>query len=415
MNRIVIIGGGFAGVWAAAGAARLRETQKVEPSQLSITLLNPQRDMAIRPRLYERHPEQMRVSLPRILGPIDVHYLQAAAEHIDTEAQRVTARTASGDEIELGYDRLALTAGSRLRRAPIAGAEHLHNVDTLAAAVALDQHLRDLPERDASAGRFTAVVIGSGFTGLEVATELTDRMRETAARAGAAEQARVVLIERAEVVGPELGAGPRPVIEHALETLGIDRLHGTTVQRVDPEGVKLANDEHISAQTVIWSAGMLASPLTEQIPAERDQLGRLAVSRTLQVNGQDAIFAAGDTAAAIAEEGRLTMQSCQHAHAMGRIAGHNLAAGLLGQRMVQFVPDPYVTCLDLGGAGAVFTTGWGRRIRVIGQEAKEIKRKINRAIYPPVDDRARILDAADYRAATRTPTPTREASAQRAA
>ncbi len=102
---------------------------------------------------------------------------------------------------------------------------------------------------------------------------------------------------------------------------------------------------------------MHASALTRFIPAQLDGLGRLAVDTALRV-GSPSIFAAGDTAAAILEEDHLAMQNCQHAQAMGRIAGHNAVADLVHVAALKFDPDPYVTCLDLGGGGAVFTTGW---------------------------------------------------------
>ncbi|NED85281.1 dehydrogenase, partial [Streptomyces sp. SID11233] len=82
-------------------------------------------------------------------------------------------------------------------------------------------------------------------------------------------------------------------------------------------------------------------------------------------------YAAGDTAAAEAGEGHLVMQSCQHAVPLGKFAGHNVAAGLLGVEQMPFAPASYVTCLDLGPAGAVLTAGWDRVVQLTGAEAKE--------------------------------------------
>jgi NADH dehydrogenase len=109
-------------------------------------------------------------------------------------------------------------------------------------------------------------------------------------------------------------------------------------------------------------------------------------------------WAAGDTAAALAEPGQLVMQSCQHAVPQGKHVGVNAAADLLGRPLVSFTPDPYVTCLDLGHIGAVLTTGWDRTVVQTGADAKNLKRKINAEwIYPPVDDAATILRHADHR------------------
>src|SRR5690349_17305255 len=127
-----------------------------------------------------------------------------------------------------------------------------------------------------STARNTIVVAGGGFTGIETAAEMPARVREAL---GADARVRVVVVERAEAIGPDLGPGPRPVIEQALAELGVETRLGSGVASVDAEGVTLANGERIESKTVIWTAGMRASALTEQIPAERDQFGRLHVDR----------------------------------------------------------------------------------------------------------------------------------------
>ncbi|MGW3730978.1 NAD(P)/FAD-dependent oxidoreductase, partial [Streptomyces sp. NPDC000851] len=253
-------------------------------------------------------------------------------------------------------------------------------------------HLRRLPEQPPSQGRYTAVVVGAGFTGLEIATALGQRLRAIADRQGAVEDVRVVLVDRADVVGPELGPGPRPTINDAIDELKIERRLGLTVASATREDVTLSDGEVIPTATVVWTAGMTASPLTAHIPGERDRLGRLSVDAHLQVIGVPDVYAAGDTALAPAEDGHDTTQSCQHALPMGKFAGHNVAAELLGNPLLPFTPDPYVTCLDLGPAGAVFTKGWDRKIALTGQEAKTLKQDINGLwIYPPLDDPEQIL------------------------
>ena len=82
--------------------------------------------------------------------------------------------------------------------------------------------------------------------------------------------------------------------------------------------------------------------------------------------------------------GKLALQSCQHALQLGRFAGENAARDLLGQPLIDYAQPRYVTCLDLGRAGAVFTEGWTRAVQKSGEEAKAIKRRINtQVIYPP--------------------------------
>lgn len=395
MSEVVIVGGGFAGLWCAAGVVRNRRAAGVSGSELRVTLVDGGDDIVIRPRLYEANPDRMRVALDRVLGPIGVRRLAGTVTAIDTSAHAVTAIGRDGGALELGYDRLVLAAGSRVVRPNLPGAEHLFDVDQLSGASALDAHLHRLPGTAASPGRYTAVVIGAGFTGLEVATELTGRLRKIA---GPGAAVRVVLVERSEAAGSVLGEGPRPHIEDALSRLEVDVRAGVSVARVRPDGVRLDDGTEIPAATTIWTGGMQASPLTTQVPGQRDEIGRLVVDQFLQVVGVPDVYAAGDTAAAEAELGHIVMQSCQHAVPQGKFAGHNVAADLLGQPLVPFAPNPYVTCLDLGPAGAVATMGWDRVVQQSGADAKQLKQNINTAwIYPPVDDAETILRQADHR------------------
>ncbi|MFG2631121.1 NAD(P)/FAD-dependent oxidoreductase [Streptomyces sp. NPDC048473] len=395
MYEVVIVGGGFAGVWTAAGIVRQRIEAGADESELRVTLVSAGDDLVMRPRLYEAGPDRMRVALDRILGPIGVRRVAATVTDIDTDGHEVSVVRRDGSHEVLSYDRLVLASGSQVVRPQFSGAEHLFDVDTLSGAAALEAHLLRLPRLPADEARFTAVVIGAGFTGLETATELTGRLRELA---GPDDNVRVVLVEREDAVGPELGEGPRPHILAALNELGVELRLGVSLALMTPHGVLLSDGTSLPSATTVWTAGAKASPLTAQIPGERDRLGRLAVDEFQRVIGVPDVYAAGDTAAALAEEGHVVMQSCQHATPQGKFAGANVAADLLGLDPVSFEPDPYATCLDLGPAGAVVTLGWDRVVQMTGQEAKEYKQTVNSVwIYPPVDDAEAILGAAHYK------------------
>jgi NADH dehydrogenase len=394
MSNVLIIGGGFAGVWAAAGVVRTCHEAGLPDTEIRVTLVAPGDDMVIRPRLYESDPQQMRVPLDRVLGPIGVRRVAATVTGIETGSRAVIAIGRDGAQLALPYDRLVLAAGSRVVRPTLDGAEHLFDVDTMPAAAALHAHILRLPTAPQEDGRFNAVVIGAGFTGLEVATEMVERLRAVAE----GRPVRVVLVEREAVVGPELGDGPRPLILEALAETGVETRLGVRVDSLDADGVSLSDGTHVAARTVVWTAGMRASSLTEQIPGERDAIGRLRVDEFLEVVGVPGVYAAGDTAAAEAEPGHIVMQSCQHAVPQGKFVGVNVASDLLGRPRVPFAPDPYVTCLDLGSYGAILTTGWDREVQQTRHEAKSLKRSINAEwIYPPVDDAATIVLHADHR------------------
>lgn len=129
---------------------------------------------------------------------------------------------------------------------------------------------------------------------------------------------------------------------------------------------------------------------------ERDGLGRVAVDEVMRVKGIDDVYAAGDVAAAMVDEPHLSVMSCQHGRPMGRFAGHNAAADLLGREELPLRIKWYVTCLDLGSWGALYTEGWNRLLVAQGSDAKTTKQTINRIrIYPPRPfDRQALLDAA---------------------
>jgi len=323
----------------------------------------------LRPRLYEPQPDLAKVALDRVLGPIGVEHLRASVSEIDADRRVVVA-----DGEEIGYDRLVLAAGSKLVRPQgVRGAERLFDIDTLEGAQRLTDHLRD---REG----YSAVVVGAGFVGLEAATALAAR-------------GRVLLVDRSDVVGHQLGPGPRHEIESALDELGIDRRLGTTVTEVGVGHAVLDDGSRVEADAVVWSVGMRASELTRQISTELDHLGRVPVDQWLRALPE--VFVAGDTAAAAFDADHTVMQACQHATPLGKVAGYNAAADLLGIPRRDFTPGPYVTCLDLGAAGAIFTRGWDRKVMASGADGAAVKRQINQHIHPPVDDASKILAAAD--------------------
>jgi NADH dehydrogenase len=236
-------------------------------------------------------------------------------------------------------------------------------------------------------------VVGAGFTGIELALELRDRLSAHGA-ARAAERARIVLIDRAETVGPELGAGPRPQIEAALAAAGVALRLGVTVRALGPDRVAFANDAVLAVDAVVLATGMAAAPFGAQVPGERDRLGRVVVDALLRAPAAPEIFVAGDAAVADTGDGHRTLQSCQHAGQLGRVAGENAARDLLGMEGVPYTQLRYITCLDLGRSGAVIAQGWERRVEKTGEEGKAVKRLINtQIIYPPADGSAEALFA----------------------
>ena len=180
---------------------------------------------------------------------------------------------------------------------------------------------------------------------------------------------------------------PRSALRHGWEF---------RVTAVEPMGITLNSDEIIPARTIVWCAGMRASPLAATLPATRDKLGRVAVDSFMRVAGLANVFAAGDMASSLVDGVHSTVMSCQFARPMGRFAGHNVIAELFGRPMIPLRIDWYVTVLDLGSCGALYTVGWDRQVLSCGRDAKAIKETINqKRIYPPRNgSRKDILAAA---------------------
>jgi NADH dehydrogenase len=349
----------------------------------------------MRPRFYEASPSAMSVPLLPLLDAAGVRFIQGEVLRIDRDQRSASAITADGDRFNVTYDRLVLAAGSKVNRPEMPGLlEYSFGIDQIEDACALDDHLQRLARMPATPSRNTVVVVGAGFTGIELATELPERLR---AAWGNDANINVILIEQAADIGPDLGPGPRPVIVQALRELHIDYQVNMRAAAIDGAGLTTANGERIEAQTVIWTAGPRASSLTAQISADCDRLGRLPVDANLRVAGDSNIYAAGDVAlAATDDDGHHALMSCQHALVMGRYAGHNVAADLLGLPPMPYRQVSYVTCLDLGGWGAVYTEGWEREVKMAGADAKTLKRMINtQVIYPPTADRSALFAAAD--------------------
>ncbi|GAB2841151.1 NAD(P)/FAD-dependent oxidoreductase [Pseudoduganella ginsengisoli] len=391
-RTILVVGSGFAGLWAALAAARVLDQHSV--MDVEVALVSPQPQLALRPRLHEGDPAAWSTDISPHLQAAGIRYIQGAVQRVHRQDSHVELAGADGAIQSVAYDRLVLAAGSAMHRPAIPGLEqYAYSIDQAADAAELDAHLKTLAARPDTPSRNTFVIAGAGFTGIELACELPGRLQTMLPGV----QPRIVLVEQEAAVGPDLGGGPRPVIEQALDSLGIERLLGQAVTALDAGGVVLANGERIASATVIWTGGMRASALAAQVAAATDALGRAVVDADLRVPGGGGIFAAGDAAAAITDDdGHHTLMACQHALVTGRYAGHNAACDLLGLPTQLYRQPVYVTCLDLGGWGAVFTQGWQRDVAMAGADAKDLKIKINTQwIYPPAPQRAQLLAAAD--------------------
>ncbi|UVE70632.1 FAD-dependent oxidoreductase (plasmid) [Burkholderia pyrrocinia] len=399
-QKILIVGAGFAGVWGALGAARVLDRAGVGSGDVEITLISPKPELQIRPRLYESEPQRMAAPLLPLLDAVGVNFVEGSVEEISVREKTLGVALSDGQKRLLAYDRLLLTSGSSLSRPPVPGlAEHAFSVDRIEDAVALDAHFAALAKLPDSPARNTVAVVGCGFTGIEVATELPKRLRE---RFGADVASRVVVIGAQDDIGPDLGPNPRPYVSEAFDSLGIETVLGSRVVSVGADGVRTASGTHVEAMTVIWAGGMRASSLTAQVSSHLDPLGRVEVTPDLRVAEAPHVFVAGDVARARSDDdGHYALMSCQHAIVMGQFGGHNVAADLIGEATLAYRQPFYATCLDLGEWGAVYSEGWDRQIKLTHADGKARKQVINTQwIYPPAPNRTEALAAGNPQASS---------------
>jgi NADH:ubiquinone reductase (H+-translocating) len=357
--RVVIIGGGFGGLAAARALAR---------APVQVTLLDRHNHHLFQPLLYQvatagLSPAEIASPIRRILSAQqNVTVLLAEATAVDPEAKLI--HLADGD---LSYDQLILATGATHS---YFGRDdwslHAPGLKTLDDALEIRYRVLlafEKAEREENADRrrqwLTLVVVGGGPTGVEMAGALAEIARHTLPgdfRHIDPTSARVVLVE----AGPRvLAAYPSDLSESArrqLEALGVQVWTGAAVTAVDAEGVQMGGDR-LAARTVVWAAGVEASPLARSLGVPLDRAGRVRVERDLSVPGRPDIFVIGDLAA-VESDGHAVPGVAPAAIQMGRHASANVLRRLRGEPAAAF---------RYRDKGSLATVGRSRAVAVIGR------------------------------------------------
>ncbi|MFH8607366.1 NAD(P)/FAD-dependent oxidoreductase [Streptomyces sp. NPDC018029] len=358
--RIVIVGAGFAGYRTARTLSRLTR------HKADITLLNPTDYFLYLPLLPHvatgvLEPRRVTVSLSGTLPR--VRLALGEADGVDLERHEVTYTDPEGQRGELPYDRLVLSVGSVNKLLPVPGvAEHAHGFRGMPEALYLRDHITRQLELAATApdaatcrARCTFVVVGAGYTGVELAAHgrlFTDALvRRQPLRQGI--RPRWLLLDIADRVLPELDHRLSSTADRVLRRRGVDVRTGTSVKEATSDGVLLDDGDSVDTRTLVWCVGVRPDPLVAGLgrPLER---GRLRVDTFLQVPGHPEVFACGDAAAVpdLTRPGEFTPMTAQHAWRQGATAGRNVAASLgFGTRSTYRHRDLGFT-VDLGGAQA---------------------------------------------------------------
>jgi len=303
-KRVVIIGGGFGGLYAA---------RALKEAPVDVTLVDRRNHHLFQPLLYQ--------VASAALNPSDIAYpiraalrrqrnarvLLAEAGSIDVDARKVIL-----DDGELEYDYLILATGAtHAYFGHDEWAEHAPGLKSIEDALEIRRRVLlayEAAERETDPARrrewLTFVVVGAGPTGVELAGALAEIARHALAkdfRSIDSAQARVVLLEGGDRVLPPYVPKLSAKAQRQLEKLGVEVHTSAVVTNIDDRGVDVAReggDERYAARTVLWAAGVSASPLGASLGAPVDRAGRVVVEDDLSIPGHPEVFVVGDLAAA---------------------------------------------------------------------------------------------------------------------
>lgn len=366
-QRILILGGGFGGVYTAVHLQRLRRRAR---QTLEITLVNNDNYFLMTPLLFEAGSGILE---PRhAVNPIRpllrrARFVEADVERIDLERRVVHVRHAPGvDPWELAYDHLVLAIGGITNRQIIPGSENAFTFKTLADAIFLRNHIIDQFEQAdveddpvTRARLLSFVIIGAGLVGVELVGELTEfvqRLADTYPRV----DRRLIqfhLIEAGPKVLPEM---EHDLADHAAKVLrrrGVQILASTPVQAIEPGIVHLPDGRRIDAATIIVATGVVPSPLLQQVAVEKDRKGRVMVDATMRATGHSSLWALGDCAHIPDPAGKPYPSLAQHAMREAKVLAQNIVAAINGQPLRPFVYSTLGTLAALGhydGVGRVW-------------------------------------------------------------
>jgi NADH dehydrogenase len=396
---VVVVGGGFAGFFAARTLERLLPVGAAD-----LTIISATDHMCYSPLLPEVAAGRLdprRIAVPLHSGLRRARVLQAMVEDVDFAGRTLTYSTDGDAAVQLSWDRLAITTGSVTRILPTPGLEtHALGLKNLVEAVYVRDHVLrqleladstdDLAERRA---RLTFVVVGAGYAGTETAAQLqwmTIQQLDLYPRLRR-EDLRWVLMDLAPSVLPEMGPRLSRAALDVVRQRGMEVMLGTTVTAMDDDGVTLGDGRRLLTRTVLWTVGVTPPPLVQELglPVSR---GRLVVDEQLRL--REHVWAAGDSAAApdpFNDGGSTYPPTAQNAQRQGVVIAHNIAASL-----GHGTPHPY-RHRDLGLVADLGRTAAVARplgVSLTGLPAKVVTKAYHLYALPTAGNRLRV--AADW-------------------
>ena len=357
--RVVILGGGYGGLYAA-----LELRKAVRRDKLDVTLVSRDNFFLVQPLLPEAvsgniEPPHIVKSLRRLLPGIDFH--QAEIDSVDPE-ERVVHIRHHGATVErrIAYDHLLVAVGDSTDLVSLPGMmEHAFPVKTIANAFTLRSHLLGALERaevTASAAErrklLTFVVAGAGYTGVEVASEINNYLREAVLSYPTLDERelRVVLLQRSGRILPELSERLAAFSQRILERSGIEVWTNTPVASATAESVVLASGERIPTRTLVSALGAGPNPLLQCFDKGLDARGRLQADEFLRAPAYENTWVAGDAGAIpnLRDGGRYP-PTAQSALRQAQHAARNILAAIEERPLKPFLHRSTGVMVTLGG------------------------------------------------------------------
>lgn len=331
-HRVLILGGGYAGLIAAARISR---------SNADVTLIDARPSFFQRIRFHEMlaggSPKTL--DYAPLLARRGVRFIQARAESLEPGRRRVLARDRDGARVELGYDTLIFALGSTTAPSVPGAAEHAVRLDDPAAIREAATRIRSLAMSAGSGGRI--LVAGGGLTGIETATELAERY--PALRVTLATRGRV-----GEAYLEEYSEAGSAHLRRRLTGSGVSILDGAGIVALEPGRALLADGSALPFDLCVWAGGFEAPALAREAGLAVDRSGRLLVDPALRSTSHPDVFGAGDAAVATFTGGQALRMGCVSALPLGAHAGENVRRLIRGEEPRPFEFGFQIRCISLG-------------------------------------------------------------------
>jgi NADH:ubiquinone reductase (H+-translocating) len=345
-KRILILGGGYVGMYTA-----WRLQKKLNWGEASVTIVDPRSSMTYQPFLPEIaagaiEPRHAVVSLRKLLKHCTV--ITGRVEHIDHARRCVDINPPEGPGFEFEYDILVVALGSISRTMPIPGlAENGVGFKQIEEATALrNQVLERLDiagsslDPDERKRALTFVFVGGGYAGVEALAEAEDlakyatRYFETLTP----NDVRFVLVEASNRILPEVGEDMGKYTVRELKMRGIDVCLNTRLESAVDKHIVLSDGQEFDADTLVWTAGVKANPVVADSDLPIDDRGRIKTRPTLQIDGVEDAWAAGDCAGVLdlTKPGAYLTPSAQHAVRAAKVLADNLVATLRDDEIEEY-------------------------------------------------------------------------------